>query len=147
MGRILTVAEHSKMIAASFYLFLVSCSTLGCCGGSRNVHWGLSASPTHTPKRSDVFQTSVFNLGTSARWFPVLLLPVLNNCIIWNGKQKKERIKGGKEEVKKTEGRILKMKYTHCVILSMKYWIVSHNTDNSKLNNTVLDTDSNKKNN
>jgi len=130
---------------------------LSICFWSAALHWVVAVGPgtytevclplPHTPKRSDVFQTSVFNLGTSARWFPVLLLPVLMNCIIWNGKQKKERIKGGKGEVKKTEGRILKMKYTHCVILSMKYWIVSHNTDNSKLNNTVLDTDSNKKNN
>ncbi len=27
----------------------------------------------------------------------------------------------------------------------MNYWIVPHNTDNSKWNNTILDTDSNKK--
>lgn len=66
MGRILTVAEHSKMIAASFYLFLVSCSTPVAAVGPRT-YTEVCLPLLHTAKRSDVFQTSVFNLGTSAR--------------------------------------------------------------------------------
>lgn len=66
MGQILTVAEHSKMIAASFYLFLVSCSIPVAAVGPRT-YTEVRLPLPQAPKRSDVFQTSIFNLGTSAR--------------------------------------------------------------------------------